>query len=329
MKYILLTLVVCLYTRCCMYDKQIMKNYYNNKKVLVTGGCGFIGSHLVEKLVHYGARVTILDDLSTGSLENISFVRDRVTFIQGSITDIATCRQATQGVSHVFHLAACVSVAQSIKDPRTCHEVNVNGTFNMLEAAAHTGVARFVFSSSAAVYGMPKETCTEDMKCNPISPYGYSKLIGEQLCQQWQQSHGIQTISLRYFNVFGERQNPHGQYAAVVATFTNCMHTNKPITIYGDGLQTRDFIPVQQVVDANLLVGMAPKNLLDHPILNVATGNSITLLELINQLKKNYPDYHLPVTFLPARPGDIRYSTADRTRINKLLKQFRMRSEPY
>ncbi len=298
-----------------------MKKCYKNKKVLVTGGCGFIGSHLVKKLVTYGAKVTVLDDLSTGSLENISPWLSKITFIQGSVTDPLMCQQAVQGATHVFHLAACTSVAQSMKNPRQCHEVNVNGTFNILEASSAAHVTRFVFSSSAAVYGTTEGICSEDTLCRPVSPYGSSKLIGEQLCQQWRQSHGLEAISLRYFNVFGSRQNSCGQYAAVVATFIERMRTNQPITLYGDGLQTRDFIPVTQVVNANLLLGMTPPELIEQQVFNVATGSSITLLALIAHLKKSYPHYtHEPI-FLPARPGDIKHSTADCTRIKQLSQK--------
>lgn len=306
-----------------------MQQYYAHKKILVTGGCGFIGSHLVERLINYGAHVTILDDLSTGLLCNIAPWRNNIRFLEGSVTDNAACKQAMQEVSHVFHLAAYISVAQSIANPRRCYEVNVNGTFNLLEAAAQAGIERFIFSSSAAVYGTPNQICCESMACKPISPYGNSKLIGELLCQQWQKSHGLETVCLRYFNVFGQRQNPHGTYAAVVANFTEHMRINKPITIYGDGLQTRDFIPVGQVVEANLLVGMAPFELLDQSIFNVATGKSITLLELFAQLQKSHPHYTLEPTFLPARSGDIRQSIADCSRLNKLLEQFRIRSKSY
>lgn len=298
-----------------------MKQHYKNKKVLVTGGCGFIGSHLVKKLVTYGAKVTVLDDLSTGSLENISPWLSKVTFIQGSVTNPLICQQAVQGATHVFHLAACTSVVQSMNNPRPCYEVNVNGTFNILEAASAAGVTRFIFSSSAAVYGTAEGICSEDTLCRPVSPYGSSKLMGEQLCQQWRQSHGLEAISLRYFNVFGSRQNSCGQYAAVVATFIERMRTNQPITLYGDGLQTRDFIPVTQVVNANLLLGITPTELIDQQVFNVATGHSITLLTLIAHLKKSYPHYTHEPTFLPARPGDIKHSSADCTRISKLYQK--------
>lgn len=300
--------------------EETMQHYYTGKQILVTGGCGFIGSHIVERLVKYGARVTVLDDLSTGFLHNIAPWSNKVVFIHGSITNVQTCKQAAQGHSHVFHLAACTSVAQSMQDPRTCHEINVQGTFNMLEASVQAGVSRFVFSSSAAVYGLPETVCCETIACKPISPYGSSKLIGEELCSQFYYAHNLQTVSLRYFNVFGPRQNPDGQYAAVVARFTAAMKAHEPITIYGDGLQTRDFIAVNEVVNANLLMGMAPENTLQNRVYNVASGKSITLLELIEELKKRYPDYHQTPIFLPARKGDIRESIADCSRLEGLVR---------
>lgn len=301
--------------------KEIMNQYYKSKKVLVTGGCGFIGSHLVETLVNYGAHVTILDDLSTGSLENIQSCRDNITLIQGSITDKRICQAAVADNTHVFHLAAFISVPQSLENPSACHTINIDGTFNILEASQNARVQRFIFSSSSAVYGTPNGKCSEQAPCKPESPYGFSKLIGEELCLQFNHCYGLETVALRYFNVFGDRQNPDGQYAAVVAKFTDLMKQNRPITIFGDGLQTRDFVPVDQVVTANLLVGMAPSNTLKERIFNVATGTSITLLELFEQLKKRFPSYHLAPQFLPARSGDIKESYADCSRLSGLLNQ--------
>lgn len=301
--------------------REIMKQYYQSEKVLVTGGCGFIGSHLVEMLIDYGAQVTVLDDLSTGSLENIAMHRDKVTFIKGSITDKQMCKLAVADNTHVFHLAAFISVPQSIADPATCHAINIDGTFNMLEASKNAHVQRFIFSSSSAVYGTPSGPCSESTPCNPESPYGFSKLIGEKLCLQFTHCYELETVMLRYFNVFGDRQNPNGQYAAVVAKFTDLISQNRPVTIFGDGLQTRDFVSVDQVVMTNLLVGMAPKEAITERVFNVATGKSITLLELFEQLKAKFPAYTLAPQFLPARSGDIKESYADCNRLVRLLNQ--------
>ncbi len=298
--------------------EQTMKAYYCNKNILVTGGCGFIGSHIVHTLVSYGAHVTVLDDLSTGNVSNIAPVRNNITFIEGSITDGAVCAQAVAGNTHLFHLAAFVSVARSVQEPSLCHAVNVDGTFNMLEAARQAGCKRFVFSSSAAVYGTPDGTCCEETACKPLSPYGFSKLIGEQLCMQYAHTYGLETVMLRYFNVYGERQDPHGHYAAVVAKFTDLIKKNEPVTIFGDGLQTRDFISVQKVVEANLMVGMLPAGQVMTRQFNVATGKSITLLELFDQLKKAYPGYQYEPQFAPVRAGDIKESSADCAKLHAL-----------
>jgi nucleoside-diphosphate-sugar epimerase len=297
-----------------------MQSYYKDKQVLVTGGAGFIGSHIVESLVSYGAQVTVLDNLSTGNIENIAHLLDKIMFVHGSITDSRTCLDASRNKSHIFHLAAFISVPQSIENPKLCHEINVTGTFNLLEAAHLNNVQRFVFSSSSAVYGTADGPCSETTPCNPTSPYGFSKLIGEYLCKQYAQNFGLETVCLRYFNVFGQRQNPNGAYAAVVAKFKDLMQHHKPITIFGDGLQTRDFIPVQQVAYTNLLLGMLPAHTVSGELFNVASGTSITLLELLNTLKIEFPNYTLAPNFAPERPGDIRHSTAVCTKLQTLVK---------
>lgn len=311
----LLTLTITLSTGAT----PAMQEYYNNKQILVTGGCGFIGSYITEALVGYGAHVTILDNLSTGNLDNIAHLRDKVTFVEGSITDMQTCLETTRNKSHIFHLAAFISVPQSLEEPATCHAVNVNGTFNMLEAARINGVQRFVFSSSSAVYGPALAICDEQTPCNPTSPYGFSKLIDEYLCKQYAVNFGIETVCMRYFNVYGDRQNPQGQYAAVVAKFKDSMVNNKPITIFGDGLQTRDFIPVTQVARTNLLLGMLPAEDVSGEIFNVATGKSISVIELFQLLRKEFPNYSYEPTFLPERAGDIKHSTADCSKLQAII----------
>jgi UDP-glucose 4-epimerase len=297
-----------------------MYNTYYKLPVLVTGGCGFIGSHIAEQLVTAGAQVTILDDLSSGFLHNIEHIRENIQFIKASITDKDSCLQATRGQKIIFHLAAMISVQKSIEDPATCHDINVNGTFNILEAARINNVKKVVLSSSAAVYGNTTNLCLEQMLCHPESPYGFSKQIDELLCQQYSRIYGLATVILRYFNVYGARQNPASPYAGVVAKFTQQIQLNKPITIYGDGLQMRDFVPVDNVVQANLR--LASSEMSNGEIFNVATGTSITLLDLIEQLKKEYPHYNQKIIFEPARKGDLKISQADCSKYRTFFSQL-------
>ena len=209
-------------------------------------------------------------------------------------------------------------VPQSLEEPDVCHAINVGGTFNLLEAARRNGVKRFIFSSSSAVYGPALATCNEQTSCNPTSPYGFSKLIGEYLCKQYAVNAGTETVCMRYFNVYGDRQNPNGQYAAVVAKFKDSMANNRPITVFGDGLQTRDFVSVEQVAHTNLLLGLQPADVVSGEVFNVATGKSITLIELFQLLRKEFPDYMLEPQFAPERAGDIKCSTADCSKLQKI-----------
>lgn len=295
-----------------------MKNFYKDTRVLVTGGAGFIGSHIVHKLVDLGAQVTVLDDLSSGNLENLKDIKHKINFINKSIVNLDSCLQATANQKVIFHLAAFISVPESIEDPKRCHEINVNGMFNILEAARLNNVKRFVFSSSAAVYGPTENICKENMPFDAQSPYGTTKAIGELYCKQFATNFGLNTIVLRYFNVFGERQNPDGAYAAVVAKFTDLMKQDKPVTIFGDGLQTRDFIPVADVVEANLTVAMLDDHEMNGQVFNIGTGKSINLLELVNMLKKDHPSYDQEIQFKPARAGDIKHSSADCSKYQSL-----------
>jgi UDP-glucose 4-epimerase len=289
-----------------------LHTFYNKKRVLVTGGCGFIGSHLAEKLVELGARVTILDNLSTGSFDNIKHIQHQVSFLEHDITNSAHCVTAVKNNPIIFHLAAFISVPESIEKPQACFDINITGTQNLLEAARLQKSHTLVFSSSAAVYGPYEGQCSESLPCKPSSPYGTSKRIGELLCMQYRTNYNLATVALRYFNVWGARQNPHGPYAGAMARFNYNMLHNLPITIFGDGSQTRDFIPVSQIIDANLNLGMRAKNLVTRdPIFNIATGKSISILKLLDQLKKQYPQYTGTISFLPARPGDIQHSSAN------------------
>jgi len=295
-----------------------MKQFYKNTPVLVTGGAGFIGSHIAHKLVDLGARVTVLDDLSSGKIENLENIKHKIKFLNKSIVDFDTCLQATKDQKVIFHLAAFISVPKSMEDPKLCHEINVNGTFNILEAARINNVKRFVFSSSAAIYGPTEDICKENKSINPQSPYATTKAIGELYCKQFATNFDLKTIVLRYFNVFGPRQNPNGTYAAVIAKFTDLVKQNKPVTIFGDGLQTRDFIPVEDVVNANLTVAMLDESKMNGQVFNIGTGKSINLFELIDMLKKDHPDYEHEPQFKPARPGDIKHSSADCSKYKSL-----------
>ncbi len=305
----LLSILAAPFQECKGQHLTKLQTFYKGKRVVVTGGCGFIGSHLAQKLVEFGAHVTIIDNLLTGSMENIAAFKDRVHFINGNIVDPAQCDAAIVGTDIVFHLAAFVSVPASIDDPYTCHETNVNGTFNVLQSAKKHGLDRLIFSSTSAVYGPREDRCYEtDLHLNPISPYGATKLMGELYCKQFTALYSLSCVMLRYFNVYGPRQNPNAQYAAVVAKFRYHMERNEPIIIFGDGTQTRDFVSVEEVVYANLLTGMAPKEQVAGQIYNIGTGTSVSLLELAKQMKNQYPNYTTTTQFKPARDGDVKHT---------------------
>ena len=303
------------------FDTHIQQ-FYNGKKVLVTGGAGFIGSHIAQMLVNVGADVTLLDNLITGRLENIEPFKDKITFINGTVADPHVCLQAVEGKDIIFHLAAFISVPQSVENPSLCNQSNVIGTFNLLESARLHGVKRFVFSSSAATYGNTQDPCSETTPHNPQSPYAWSKLIGEQYCKQYATTFGLNTISMRYFNVYGDRQNPHAAYAAAVAKFKYNMDRNEPVTFFGDGMQTRDFVPVETVANANLLLGSLPEKYLNGEVYNVATGTSINLFELMDMLKEEYPEYDQDIQFAPARSGDVKHAIADYRKLQKLQQEL-------
>ena len=301
-----------------------MKQFYHNKKILVTGGCGFIGSHIVEKLIEFGAQVTILDNLVSGSIDNIANVKNKVKLFKKSIVDYAACDKAVAGNEIIFHLAAYTSVPGSVADPQLCHGTNVNGTFNLLYAARKHEIKRFVFSSTSAVYGPREDECKEsDTHLNPISPYGATKLMGELYCHQFSLLFGVPCVMLRYFNVFGPRQNPHSQYAAVIAKFNYLLERNEPLTIFGDGSQTRDFVHVKEVAEANLLVGMTEQLLVNREVFNIGTGKSISVIELAEHMKKQYPTYTGAIQFAPARDGDVPHTQMNAKKFNGLKKQIK------
>ncbi len=242
---------------------------------LVTGGAGFIGSNIVERLVRQGERVRVLDNLSTGKRENLVSWLDRLELIEGDIRDVETVHGAMAGVDYVLHQAALPSVPRSVADPLASHQVNATGTLNVLPAARDAGVKRLVYASSSSVYGdsptLPKQ---EEMPTNPISPYAVSKLAGENYCRVFFRVYGLETVCLRYFNVFGPRQDPTSQYAAVIPRFITAMLDGRRPVIYGDGRQSRDFTYIENVVEANLLACQAKD--VAGEVLNIACGESFS-----------------------------------------------------
>jgi len=275
---------------------------------LVTGGAGFIGSHLVEALVARGGRVRVFDNLATGRLENLSAVKDSIEFVQGDLRDRAVVSRAMKGVEVVFHHAALASVPLSVEDPLTTNEVNVTGTLNVLLAARDAGVRRVVYASSSSVYGgSPQLPKREEMKPDPCSPYAVSKLAGEHLCRAFWPVYGLSTVSLRYFNVFGLRQDSDSPYAAVIPKFIECLNAGEPLPVYGDGKQTRDFIPVSSVVEVNMQA--AARDRIDGEVFNVGSGKPVSLLDLVSLLGE-VSGREPRIRFLPERLGDVRKSWA-------------------
>ena len=286
-------------------------------KYLVTGGAGFIGSHIVETLVERGDAVRVLDNLTTGKKENLDAVAGRIEFIEGDIRDPETCARAVKGVDHVLHEAALASVVRSVEDPLLTNAINVTGTLNMLLAARDAGVKSFVLASSSAVYGddpaMPK---VEGREGRLLSPYAVSKLVDEKYAQAFHALYGLNTVALRYFNVFGPRQDPFSQYAAVIPLFiTKILGGERPV-VYGDGEQSRDFIFVENVVRANIeAAGSASAA---GEVLNVACGDGMTvngLLKAVNEVLGT----KIEAVHADPRPGDIKHSTADVHKARRLM----------
>jgi len=277
-------------------------------RVIVTGGAGFIGSHLTERLIELGHEVVVLDDLSTGREENLAHLQGRFRFVKGSITDLQLLRELMPGVEVVFHQAALGSVPRSVEDPMTTHEVNITGTFYVLLAAKEASVKRVIYAASSSAYGdTPTLPKVETMLPQPLSPYAVSKLVGEYYCQVFTRVYGLPTVSLRYFNVFGPRQNPYSQYAAVIPKFITAALRGEPLTVYGDGEQSRDFTYIENVVQANLLAMHSEKAV--GKVYNVACGGRYTLNELIQQLQRIIGK-ELEVQYLPPRAGDVKHSMA-------------------
>ncbi len=274
--------------------------------ILVTGGAGFIGSHIVRALLAAGESVRVLDDLSTGRADNLAGLS--VDFVRGDIRDAATVARAVAGVRAVCHHAAMISVPRSVEDPLGSHRVNVEGTLTVLEAARQAGVKRFVLASSAAIYGdEPSLPKSEQSPQRPQSPYAIHKLIGEQYLRLYHDLYGLDTLSLRYFNVYGPRQDPASPYAAVIPLFIAALRDGRRPTIFGDGRQTRDFIYVGDVARANVAALQAPAP--GGRVINVAGGRRIDLLELLATLGRIFGVDPDPL-FAPERPGDVRHSVA-------------------
>jgi nucleoside-diphosphate-sugar epimerase len=285
---------------------------------LITGGCGFIGSHLAEALVGEGHAVRVFDNLSSGRLENLHGFADRVDVVRGDIREPDALRGAMHGVEFVFHEAALVSVAASVEQPGENDAINIRGTLNVLQAARAAGVRRVVFASSAAIYGnnpdLPKR---EEMLPEPESPYALSKLTGEHYLRLFSTLYGLETVVLRYFNVFGPRQDARSMYSGVISKFAADLGAGRTPTIFGDGRQTRDFVFVKDVVQANLLAMRSDK--VGHgEIFNVATGAHHSLLELLEMLQQ-ITGRRVAPHFGDTRAGDIRHSYADISKIQRLL----------
>ena len=278
---------------------------------LVTGGAGFIGSHIAQRLVCDGAKVRVVDNLSTGLIERLQDCAGSIEFIRGDLADVRVSDDVVQGVDFALHQAAIPSVQRSIADPLGTNRANITATLNLLESCRKAKVRRLAFAASSSAYGdtevLPK---TEQMPPNPMSPYALQKLVGEHYCKLYYQLYGFETVCLRYFNVFGPGQDPHSEYSAVIPRFISAMLADKPVTIYGDGEQSRDFTYVENVVEANLMAlraNQAPGN-----VCNIGCGERITLNALARLLEEIIGT-KANVQYAAAKPGDVRHSLADIT----------------
>ena len=298
-----------------------LKQAYRGRRVCVTGGAGFIGSHLVHALVDLEAQVTVIDDFSSGLRGNLAEVAQRVRLVEGSILDETPLRQATRGASVIFHQAAVVSVPGSVEEPLRYHEVNATGTLGVLEAARAAGTEsppHVVYAASSSAYGLREEpVLAETMVPLPASPYAASKCAGEFLLSTYAACYGLSGLSLRYFNIFGPRQRPEGPYAAVIPCFAQALLEGKRPVVYGDGLQTRDFTHVANAVYANLLGGASERSL-QGEVVNVGSGRRTDLLELLRLMAERLgaPPEHETA---PPRVGEVRHSQADLSRAEALI----------
>lgn len=282
-------------------------------KVLITGGAGFIGSNLADELIRQGAKVSILDNLVTGFRENLEEIKGDFEFIEGDLNDDEKLNNALEDVSIVFHQAALPSVPRSVENPSDTHQACVNGTFNVLLKSKENGVRRVIYAASSSAYGdqetLPK---VETMIPKPLSPYAAAKLMGEYYCQVFTRVYGLETICLRYFNVFGPRQNPSSMYSGVISRFIDALMSEKTPVIYGDGEQSRDFTFIANVVNANINAATTEQGI--GEVINAANGERISLNELLEVLKKITGKETVQPNYQPARNGDVKHSQADNTR---------------
>jgi len=285
---------------------------------VVTGGAGFIGSHIADALTRNGLRVRVIDDLSTGHRENLEEITGDVEFTEGSVADEQLLKKVLDGAELVFHEAAIPSVPRSVEHPRQSHVASVDGTFTLLLAARDQKVRRVVYAASSSAYGdqptLPKK---EAMLPDPLSPYAVAKLVGEYYCQVFARVYGLETISLRYFNVFGPRQDPGSQYSGVVSRFISVLLNNQQPVIYGDGEQSRDFTFIDNVIDANLRAASVTSGF--GSVVNVANGQRITLNQLLEELKAIVGKPEVKADYRDPRVGDVRHSLADISRARELL----------
>ncbi len=280
-------------------------------KALVTGGAGFIGSHIAERLVNTGWSVVVLDDLSSGNLANLDHIADGLEIIIGDVRDTGPVKKSVTGVDVVFHEAAIPSVPKSIDDPVENVSVNTVGTVNVLSEAVKANVKRFVYAASASAYGeISSEKAHEELLPKPQSPYAAAKLASEYCLSAFSQCYGIETVGIRYFNVFGERQDPHSEYAGVIAKFISQMLAGKTPTIFGDGKTSRDFTYVANVVDGNMLAASLPAEDVSGEVMNVACGGSVDLNDLVSSINRILGSQLTP-QYAPERVGDIKHSCAD------------------
>jgi nucleoside-diphosphate-sugar epimerase len=287
-------------------------------KVLVTGGAGFIGSNLAQELIRQGARVNILDNLTTGFRENLEELEGDFDFIEGDLNDDDALKRAVEGTEIIFHEAALPSVPRSVENPAETHEACANGTFNLLLKAKDHGVRRIIYAASSSAYGdqaqLPK---VETMSPDPLSPYAAAKLVSEYYCRVFYKVYGIETFSLRYFNVFGPRQNPSSMYSGVISRFIDALMKGESPVIFGDGEQSRDFTYVANVVDANIKAAQTSKGI--GEVINTANGDRITLNELLEVLKGITGRAAIRAEYRTDRRGDVKHSQADNTRAREWL----------